>query len=100
MGAGQKFYKTNPRRRRKGGVERRVPAMLLTFAATRAVAVVSNLPTLALSILAIPTAALATLTAKTAANPFLNPPTPLNNATTHHFPLPRFTCLTSSLSGR
>ncbi|WP_167827682.1 hypothetical protein [Pyrobaculum islandicum] len=30
-----------PWRRREGGVERRVSAMLLTFAATRAVAVVS-----------------------------------------------------------
>ncbi|WP_167827599.1 hypothetical protein [Pyrobaculum islandicum] len=47
MGAGQKFYKTNPRRRRKGGVERHLSAMLLTFAATRAVVVASNLPTLA-----------------------------------------------------
>ncbi|WP_167827668.1 hypothetical protein [Pyrobaculum islandicum] len=38
MGAGQKFYKTNPR----VVVERRVPAMLLIFAATRTTVAISN----------------------------------------------------------
>ncbi|WP_053240493.1 hypothetical protein [Pyrobaculum islandicum] len=38
MGAGQKFHKTDPR----VVVERRVSAMLLTFAATRTTVVISN----------------------------------------------------------
>ncbi|WP_167827638.1 hypothetical protein [Pyrobaculum islandicum] len=45
MGAGQKFHKTNPQRRREGGVERHLSAMLLTFAATRTTVVVSNVLT-------------------------------------------------------